>query len=298
MMNVLRNAIALLAASSALSVRATPFNAPFTRGDVDQGGRMSIADAVHILGGLFHGQDLSCNDAADVNDDGELTLSDPVFLLHSLFEGGPPPPAPFPGCGTDRTGDGLTCDFFEVCRHTFSFLGREISADSVFFVIQTSGDMAESGDFYRLKAEISKTIGEMTSGMSLALTFFDNNVRHFPNTPGPALISDDTRTAARAFLREIDPGVGLCADAGLLNAIEAARHSEAKRKIILFVTDANGICRDEDYLEHLDRTLKDVTLANSGIARIYTFGVLNLGPAGESFLRALAVQNGGDFMRP
>src|SRR4030095_13883731 len=79
---------------------------PFTRGDVDQGGRIDVGDAIRILERLFAGvQGVGCDDAADVDDDGRLTVSDPIFLIDSLFRGGPPPSAPFPGCGEDPTAD-------------------------------------------------------------------------------------------------------------------------------------------------------------------------------------------------
>src|SRR5688572_25708943 len=79
---------------------------PFTRGDVDQSGRIAIVDAVRILEKLFQGGDaISCEDAADVDDDGSLTVTDPISLLEMLFRGRLPPQAPFPGCGEDPTED-------------------------------------------------------------------------------------------------------------------------------------------------------------------------------------------------
>jgi len=39
------------------------------------------------------------------------------FLLSHLFLGGPQPPEPFPGCGTDGTRDAIPCDALPaVCR--------------------------------------------------------------------------------------------------------------------------------------------------------------------------------------
>ena len=81
----------------------------FLRGDSNQSGAVDLADAVHILNGLFLGGALSCHDAADANDDGALNLTDAVYTLTHLFLRGPPPPPPFPETGRDTTFDGLGC---------------------------------------------------------------------------------------------------------------------------------------------------------------------------------------------
>ncbi|MCA8961073.1 MAG: hypothetical protein KDC38_11200, partial [Planctomycetes bacterium] len=81
----------------------------FVRGDCNGDGVDDIADAVCALGYLFLGAAASCLDALDSNDSGILDIADPVYLLEALFVSGPLPPAPFPSCGTDPTGDLLDC---------------------------------------------------------------------------------------------------------------------------------------------------------------------------------------------
>ena len=53
----------------------------------------------------------TCLDAADTNDDGGVNITDGIYVLNFLFLGGPAPPAPHPGCGTEPQGDadGVTC---------------------------------------------------------------------------------------------------------------------------------------------------------------------------------------------
>jgi hypothetical protein len=41
----------------------------------------------------------ACPAAADCNGDREQTITDPIYGLMHQFTGGPPPPAPYPGCG-------------------------------------------------------------------------------------------------------------------------------------------------------------------------------------------------------
>ena len=84
----------------------------FIRGESNGDGGLDIADAVHMLLGLFSGPITNCNDAADVNDDGNTDISDPISLLNYLFQNGPPPPAPFPLPGSDPTPDSLDCKRF------------------------------------------------------------------------------------------------------------------------------------------------------------------------------------------
>ena len=69
------------------------------RGDANTDLQIDISDPVLILGHLFGGAVLPCQEAAEVNGDGSLDISDPVYLLGYAFGGGAPPPAPFPECG-------------------------------------------------------------------------------------------------------------------------------------------------------------------------------------------------------
>jgi hypothetical protein len=82
----------------------------FRRGDANDDGRFNVTDAVWIIRGVIgSGPATACADAADANDDGLLDLSDPMYLLEFLFLAGPPPPAPYPDCGSDLTADALRC---------------------------------------------------------------------------------------------------------------------------------------------------------------------------------------------
>ena len=89
---------------------------PFIRGDVDGSGALELTDAVRTLGELFLGLEPSaCRDASDTNDDGDVDLSDAVAVLGYLFLGEDAPPAPYPDCGLDPTGDGLDCERSTSC---------------------------------------------------------------------------------------------------------------------------------------------------------------------------------------
>ncbi|MCA8960210.1 MAG: dockerin type I repeat-containing protein [Planctomycetes bacterium] len=88
----------------------------FVRGDVNADGNLDVADVIATLDALFGGiPTVDCDDAGDVNDDGSVDISDPISALTHLFSGGPPPPSPYPLCGSDSTGDGLACTWFPSC---------------------------------------------------------------------------------------------------------------------------------------------------------------------------------------
>lgn len=88
-----------------------PFETPFRRGDANNSGVVTVADASFITAWLFNGGPTpACLDAADANDDGVVTIPDVSFIMNWLFVGGPPPPDPGPlDCGFDPTSDSLTC---------------------------------------------------------------------------------------------------------------------------------------------------------------------------------------------
>lgn len=87
---------------------------PFIRSDCNDDQTINIADMVFLLSFLFQsGQGPNCFVACEMNGDGTLDLADPIYLGNYLFDGGPPPPAPFPDCGTVAgTPD---CDSFAGC---------------------------------------------------------------------------------------------------------------------------------------------------------------------------------------
>ena len=69
---------------------------------------------VFMLLFLFQGGVLPpCLEACEVNADGTLDLADPLSIGNYLFTGGPPPPAPFPACGT--VGGSPDCNSFDGC---------------------------------------------------------------------------------------------------------------------------------------------------------------------------------------
>ena len=86
----------------------------YVRADCNQNGAIDLADPLFLLNYLFEqGEAPTCSDACELNLDGVLDLADAVWTLQYLFGGGPPPPSPFPTCGSD--GDPIGCDLPTAC---------------------------------------------------------------------------------------------------------------------------------------------------------------------------------------
>ena len=89
-----------------------PAGPKFLRGDVNQSGKLEIADAT-LLSDLLAGKASSFPanlDAADANDDGLINGGDVTAILSNLFAGQGDLPSPFGGTapGFDPTGDTIT----------------------------------------------------------------------------------------------------------------------------------------------------------------------------------------------
>jgi hypothetical protein len=270
----------------------------FVRGDADADARVLASDALAILGFLFHGESdaVRCLDAADVDDDGGVSLSDAVYLLNALFRGTAPPPAPFPFCGPDPTADGLSCEFRGRCLTPFEFAGREIAADGVFFLLDRSRSMQDSGELHLAKRAIIETLSETWSIPQLGVIIFDANLLTFPADGRPA---DGREAAVRGtairFVNAAPGESGTCVLKGLLAALDLVSRSTAGRNVIIYVGDGGGTCGGNESNYHT-LTLQEATAANNGRAEIHAFGVLMAGrTAQEQFLRALAAANGGTY---
>jgi hypothetical protein len=272
---------------------------PFVRGDVDQSSRLDVSDAVAVLRFLFAGErDLvTCEDAADADDSGVLDTSDAVFLLGALFRGGPAPAAPFPDCGEDPTEDALGCDAYDVCRFAFTFYAQWFDADGIFFVVDRSGSMQESGELERAKSEILKVIRGAPPETRFGIVFFDRGVSLFPGSGIAAEATPEMKDSASAFVQSVTGGAGSCVEAGLLAAVGLAWSVGAPQSAVIYVGDGGGTCRGLEESGYLSRTLETVTEANDGLARIHTIGVLDFTSPGHRFLQDLAARNRGTFTR-
>jgi hypothetical protein len=267
--------------------------ADFTRGDVDASGSLNVTDAVQILRHLFLGvpEKLPCDDAADVDDGGSVNLTDAVFLLDSLFRGGAAPVQPFPECGPDPSEDALSCDTFEGCMGTMEFCGSTLMADGFFFAVD------RSPSWYGLdtaKADMLRVISSLPGRCEFGVVFFDAGMTKFPadGTPAPATV--EMKEAAAAFIEPKVAGQGSCPKQGLQLALDMAKASTARQKVIVYIGDGGGTCQGQEERVYLQDTLDLVASSNAGMARVYALCPEIPEATQLKFVIDLAAQNGGE----
>jgi von Willebrand factor type A domain-containing protein len=296
MLQILRSGALILALSgAALLAPGVRAQDDFVRGDVDSSGRFEVTDAIAILRALFGGEPerIACEDAADVDDSGLLAVTDAISLLEALFRGGPAPVAPFPSCGPDPTEDGLGCEAHEACRIALTFFGTPIEADAVFFVIDRSPQSGPN-NLGRAKDEALQALDALPEGTRFALVFFDCCILRFPRETVPATADPATKESAKAFLESVPSGRGTCPMQALLAALDYTGPS-TRRPVLLHVTDGSGTCQGNNEADYLQRMVDEVTAANSGRARIFTFGLAVFAAEARRGLEDLAARNGGVF---
>lgn len=91
-------AVCVLLATSAWAQDPT-----FIRGDVTGDGVVDAADVTMLQAYVMGGTPMNCQLAGDVNDSPPIDMTDFFYLQSYVNSSGPPPPAPFPECGTDPT---------------------------------------------------------------------------------------------------------------------------------------------------------------------------------------------------
>jgi hypothetical protein len=267
------------------------------RGDADGNGTLGITDPIAILLHVAGDEEpiLECLDAADADDSGAVNITDAAFILASLFQGGAEPPAPFPTCGPDPTDDGLGCKAYGACPMVF--YGIPLLGDGIFYVVDKSWSMADSGELAIAKREVIRTINELPEDHQFGIVFFDSSVMRFPASGVPATANPAMKAAATAFVQSVTFGTGSCPQQSLVAALDMAKASSARRDVLVYVGDGGGTCQGADEVTYLKQTLERVTEENSGHAQIHTVGVLNPARLLEDFLKALADRNSGIYVR-
>jgi hypothetical protein len=81
----------------------------FIRGDANSDHQRNVSDIIAMIGYLFQGRSLPCEDAADFNDDGRITIEDPLRLIQFLFASSAGFGGPALEPHADGTSDHLGC---------------------------------------------------------------------------------------------------------------------------------------------------------------------------------------------
>ncbi len=273
----------------------------FQRGDVDGNGHLNVSDAIWILHSLFESGavKLPCLDAADADDSGNVDIADAVRLLGWLFLWSSWPQQPRIACHGDSTPDALDCKSYPACT---DYLGWFIvgGTESIVFILDRSATMLDQGELKLATQAATLTLCGLNESQEAAVLFFDKGVLRFPAAGPPIVATASNVLILTEFIESTPGGVGTCPQSALIQSLDlldlSAKSPEARRDILYF-SDGGGECPGQNEGQYLRETLTAVRQRNTKGVRIHTVGVLGLDPQGQAFLRDLAEQNGGTFVR-
>lgn len=182
---------------------------------------------------------------------------------------------------------------------TFSFAGIPFAADGVFFAIDRSGSMMDTGEFLRAKSELIDLISKFTRGVDFGVVFFDRSVCKFPTSTQPARATGKNKKEAIEFINRISRGNASCMYKGLREALNFASRSKGKRKVIFYLGDGGGTCSGSNELTYLRNTVDQITEENEGLVKIHCVGIRmgNSRKMQEKYLVQLAEQNNGCYLK-
>ncbi len=129
-------AVAVLLSTALTSAQSAP---DFIRGDCNQDFVVNLGDVGFLIAYAFGGEAApSCLEACDCDDSaGPIDVVDVIYLLGYLFSGGPPPPVPWPGLGSDpNPQDSLGCGALWLDTGA----DNSLSPDDSLFEVRVSAD--------------------------------------------------------------------------------------------------------------------------------------------------------------
>lgn len=182
-------------------------------------------------------------------------------------------------------------------RDRIRFYGSEYELDGIFYVIDRSGSMQNSGELAIAKREVVRNIAELSSEVEVGIVFFDRGVTRFPAAGRPTVASAAMKAAATNWIQAIPGGGGSCVQQGMVMGLQFANLSSAERKVLLYVGDGGGTCNGANQQTYLNQTLSVVRSQNFQMAQINTIGVLDFGNIQEVFMQTMARSNYGVYRK-
>src|SRR5206468_3171831 len=122
---------------------------------------------------------------------------------------------------------------------------------------------------------------------------FDAGMALFP----AADATPDVKAAAIAFVMSAQPGHGTCAKRAILTALDMAGSSTVARKMVVYESDGQQACNAQDPVQTGKDVLDAVKAANTNGIPVDAICIGPNGGVEEDWMKALAAQNGGEFVR-
>jgi Mg-chelatase subunit ChlD len=176
------------------------------------------------------------------------------------------------------------------------FYGQQFEGDGIFYVVDKSGSMRDSGELEIAKREVIRNIQEFSDRVQFGLVFFDSQVVQFPAGGQPAEANPSMKSAACSFVMSVVGGSGSCCQQGLAAGLRMANLATPRRKVLIYVGDGGGTCSGEE-APYLQKTLVQITAQNYQRIQINCIGVLQPSTLGVDFMKKLAAANSGTYTR-
>jgi len=222
-----------------------------------------------------------------------------------LLLGFPPSAAAQELAGTAATKENLDLPFDAIgdneeeedAPEIVTFYGQQMEGDGIFYVIDKSWSMRDSGELDIAKREVTRNVQEFSARVQFALVFFDATPVKYPAGGMPAEANPGMKSAAISFIQAVTGNSGSCCQQGLAQGLRFANMATSKRKVMVYVGDGGGTCQGADEATYLRQTLGSITSQNYQRIQINCIGVLNPSALGVDFMKRLAATNGGNYTR-
>lgn len=172
---------------------------------------------------------------------------------------------------------------------------EDLQSVGVFFCCGKDGTMKEENKWKILQQQVVRQIGTLTPKAQFSLVFFDASVVKFPQSGKPAQASPEMKAAGTAMVMSTQPGSGSCSKPALVQCLNVANQSTARRKSIIYLSDGFQCCPGFDCLQSGKDALAEVTARNTQRIRIDAVCIGR--DVDEAWMRSLAQQNGGHLIR-
>ena len=191
---------------------------------------------------------------------------------------------------------GLDSETDEEAPEVVVFYGQSFEGDGIFYCLDRSGSTAQ-GELNIEKRETVRNIMDFSPRVQFGVVFYASDVMRFPSTGRPIDASAGNKNAASGWIMSVQSGSGTCVKRGLLDALNFANRSSAKRNIVIYLGDGQTTCPGADPAAYARRTLKEVRSENSKNVQINAICVGAGNEVSETFPQALARMNEGQYCR-
>ncbi len=178
----------------------------------------------------------------------------------------------------------------EDAPEVITFYGADFEGDAFFWVLDKSGSMSWNGEINTLKAETTRTLGQLSANSEFSLVSFSTSTQVWSSFPKPA--NPGNKASAISWVQSINAAGWTCLmDAGV-KAVNIANLSSKKYKKLLVLCDGEPICNGVDTKLQCLASITAANWQNIPIDCLY----ISADQGGIGFMQQLAAQNNGKFV--